>query len=290
MKHAKIICYGPEGFKWNRGLDVSKLENIYKPDVILLQGTWPTHLYPEPGGRIPWKNLQKVTVPKVMYFNELRSAIPERINYVNRNKIDMTLWGTHHIMNQHKKSLFKGHIAKWCPWSVNINIFRPYKRERMYDVAVLGSMMYYPERQKIRETLSWRPDIRVFNRVRPGRGFHLDPKKELIHESYARAIARSKMLIFNAPKGAALKKYYEGMACKTLVLAPIPTDAKKLHFGAERNFVAINENNFVEKVLFYLKNEKERKRIAMNGYRTVRKHHSCQVRAKQIIESMKELM
>lgn len=289
-KHAKIFCYGPEGFKWRRELDVSKLEKSYEPDIILLQATWPTHIYPEPGGRIPWKNLQKVKVPKIMFFNELRSAIAERINYVNRNKIDMTLWGTLKIMNQHKKSLFKGHKAKWNPWSVNINIFKPYKQERIYDAAVLGSMNYYPERRKIREKLWWRPDIQIFNRVRPGRGFNLDPKKAFIHENYARAIARAKMLIFNAPKGAALKKYFEGMACKTLVLAPIPTDAKQLHFKAGKNFVAINENNFVEKTLYYLKNEKERIKIALNGYRTIRKHHSCKVRAKQIISFIEELI
>ena len=289
-KHAEIICYGPEGFNWGNGLDVSKLEKKYKPEVILLQGRWPTHNYPDPGGRIPWENLEKVTVPKVMFFNELRLSVAERIDYVNRNKIDMTLWGTLHIMNQNRKSLFKGHIAKWCPWSVNINVFKAYQQERIYDVAVLGSMKYYPLRKKIRDALEWRPDLKVFNTARPKRGFNLDPKKAFIHENYAKAIARAKMLIFNAPNGAALKKYFEGMACKTLVLAPIPIDAESLRFKAGKNFVEINEDNFVEKVLYYQKNEEERKRIALNGYRTVRKHHSSDVRARQIIKNIEELM
>ena len=81
------------------------------------------------------------------------------------------------------------------------------------------------------------------------------------------------------------------MACGTLVLATKPYfDADRLHFNAGRTFVQVNLNNYLQKVRYYLNNDKERRRITNNADNMIRKHHSSEVRAKQLYNYLKELV
>lgn len=296
-RHVKVSCYGPEGFDWGLGFDTVKLQKAYGADLILLQGRWVSHIWPEPRGRIVWENLCRVRVPKVLFFNELRKELKPRFEMINRNRIDMTLWGTSTVMDSACDDLFPGHKLRWLPWSVNTDVFKDYGYTRKYDVAALGAThggpgihhIYYPLRWEMRQILRERKDLTFTSGRRPSRGFHL-PSDALIHEKYARLIANSKILLFDTKQGFALKKYFEGMACKTLVMAPNPYfDAERLHFKAGVNFVEINSDNFLDKTLYYLEHEKERERIAENGYLTVRKYHSCRVRAEQLFNFLEEL-
>jgi len=56
------------------------------------------------------------------------------------------------------------------------------------------------------------------------------------------------------------------------------------------NFVEVDIDNYMEKVRYYLDNEKERRRIANNAYAMVRKYHSSDMRAKQLIGYLEELL
>ncbi len=290
-KHARVITYGPEGFRWGRGIDALKLEKIYKPDVIILQGRFVTFDWPKKHGKVPWKNLGKTSAPKALFFNELKTLLDRRIEEIKRDKIDMTLWGTHKIMSE-KTNFFKGHKKRWLPWCVDTNIFKDYGFKRIYDVALLGALdPTYPLRSKAKSVLSNMKGINFLWRPRPSRAIRLGPNEAFIHERYAKDIARSKILLFDSYRGFAIKKYYEGMACKTLILATNPyLDAERLHFKDGVNFVAINESNYLQKIQYYLKNEKERIRITENAYKMVRKYHSAEVRAEQLYGYLKELV
>lgn len=291
-KHARVISYGPQGFRWGRGIDVVNLERIYKPDVVLLQGRWVSWKYPKYGGVVPWKNLAKVKAPVAMHFTELKTNLVERINWMKRRNIDMTFWGTHTIMQQHKGRFHKGHKARWLPWSVPTDIFKDYGFKRTYDVAVLGAMMNcYPLRTKARKELSRMNNIQLLTMPRPPRDIRLPSKDAFIHRNYAQAIAHSKILLFDTQEGYAIKKYYEGMASGTLVMATNPYfDAKRLHFKDGVNFVQVGLNNYLQKVQFYLNNDKERRRITNNAVNMIKKHHSSEVRAKQLYNHLKELI
>jgi len=307
-KYAEVIPYGPEGFQWGKGIDVVKLQKIYKPDAILLQGRWINFKYPRPRGRIDWQNLRKVTVPTVLLFNELNAGLGQRIAWINKNRIDLTLWGTYHIMNQLRGYMFKGHKMRWFPWWADTKIFKDYGYARENDVAILGSLPGHPLRGVMWNTIRTRTDFKFFRRERPSHdALHLNPKTAFIHGNYARAIAKSKILIFDSapPRSIthpfkkheivakasvyALKKFWEGMACKTLVMAPEPVDAKRLGFKAGHNYVEINRDNFTKKIKYYLKHPDERKKIALNGYNIVRKRHTVNRRARQLIQYIKML-
>ncbi|GAH58077.1 unnamed protein product, partial [marine sediment metagenome] len=113
----KVICYGPEGFNWGHGIDVTKLEKIYKPDVVLLQGRYVAFKWPRPRGRVDWKNLNKLKAPVAYMFDEINADLKQRIGWVNANHIDMSLWVTHRCMLQQRSRFFKDHKTRWLPWS-----------------------------------------------------------------------------------------------------------------------------------------------------------------------------
>lgn len=293
-EHVKIINYGPRFTRkrWTRlNLDVAKLKRRYEPDLILLQGFWNMNGTPV----INWKNLDKVTIPKAVFFSDPHNSPQKRTEWINKNKIDVSLQALKERMPLFRSQLYEGHKMFWVPWCINLNVYRDYELNRTYDVAILGSSKpnYYPLRDKIWKTLlsqkTRKEGIRVFHRPRPPGGYNVDIEKTLMRESYAMAIARCKIHVFTGSRlNYPVQKYIETMGCNTLALATIPLDASDLHFIPGHNFIEINAENFMEKIRYYLRNGDERKRIALNGYRMVRETHSCSIRAKQVIKSLED--
>ena len=184
--------------------------------------------------------------------------------------------------------------CEWLPHSVDTRIFRDYNLPIEFDVVSAGSRMksVYPLRRQIESTLANTTDIRFA--APPHARFELmkgeTPSKALIRENFAMFLTRSKMFAFGPSiYKYAVMKYFEGMACNTMVMAPTPFDAKDLHFVPGANFVEINEQNFLERIRYYLVNEEERREIARNGLRTVKKHHTVEIREKQLIRYLKAI-
>lgn len=293
-----LTCFGPgyQNYRYASLLsfitfssryDIFKIiRRIYgreNPDVIILDAFWPPCCQ--------WENLDKIKIPKVLFVSDPHEAPVEKIEYINRNNIDLALFAYKHYI-----SSFKDKISckiGWLPWSVNTNVFKPYFLDRQYDVTLLGSMTpsTYPLRVKIRDELRKRSDIKFFTQKAPSSSWNLNPKKILMRESYARIISQSKILIFDTSiYNYALGKFYEGMACETLVMAPLPYDGKELHFEPGYNFVTINEHNFTEKIEYYLTHKDEREEIARRGYETIKKYHTTEIRAEQLVGYLKEIV
>jgi len=180
--------------------------------------------------------------------------------------------------------------VKWLPCSINPDIFKDYGFKRIYDVilvAQLRNRRVYPLRVKIADILQKHQEIKSFVRQSPGYSHHLDITKEIVHENYAKMIAQSKIFPFGCGKIGGGKspsqKLYEITSCNTLVMMDTPKNIKELHFKPEEDFVIIDENNLLEKIRYYLKHDNERVKIAQKGYETVRKYHTNEIRAKQLI-------
>ncbi len=113
----------------------------------------------------------------------------------------------------------------------------------------------------------------------------------LIRDNYAKFLSHSRIFIFDSSVyNYALMKYTEGLACKTLVMAPRPHDAEDLHFVAGENFVEVNEANFLDKIRYYLRNEEERNEISENGMKTVLKYHTLEKRGEQLVTYLRSLL
>ena len=74
-------------------------------------------------------------------------------------------------------------------------------------------------------------------------------------------------------------KYVEAMASKTCLFANEPVDADIVGLIDGVNYVKIDEENFTEKITYYLEHEAERKRIAENGYLFAMERYSCYAQA-----------
>lgn len=285
-KMERLVFYGPRypNFLFFGRWDVPKIiQHVYpndNPDVILIDHNWKVSRQ--------WKNLEKIEIPKAFIISDPHHEPSKKMAYIRKNKIDLTLFVLKHTLKQFKDKI--DCPVGWLPWSVDTRVFRDYGFERKYDVTFLGAAdRFYPLRQKILETLPKTPGIKFFTKSHPGK-WNIDPKKDLCRENYAKVLAQSKIFIFGT--GIAnypVAKFFEAMACNTLVMAPMPLDGEDLHFKPEYNFIEINEENFLEKIRYYLRHENERREIAKLGCETIGKYHTVAVRAKRLVDYLKTI-
>lgn len=185
------------------------------------------------------------------------------------------------------------------PWFIDPTIYKPKEGEKKWDVAFMGSYSrkVYPLRYEIVKEL---PKVCKEKKWKyllcgrpPGKTIERHIQKLINHgyyvgTRYAEALASCKILIFGSSIFKyPVSKYFEAMACKTLVMADTPQMAEILHFKPDWNFVEINPKNWKEKLDYYLTNEEEREKIANRGYETVMRYHTSKIRAKQLVSYLK---
>ncbi len=291
-KITDMVKYGPmfpSYIEHKEIVDVPTLEKIFEPDIILLQGFRKKEMLELDR----WKNLKKTSAPKAIFFSNPHVDPQIRANIINQAEIEMSLQHVKGWIHKYKPLFTPNHKMRWVPFCINPDVFKDYGFDRLYDVAILGAMSpeVYPLRFLVANTLLRRKDLKILYSPRPRGGYVPDPNKAFMRANYAKAIARCKMMIFCTCKFKyPVQKFIETMGCKTLGLADIPLDAKELHFKPDYNFVEINNNNFENKIHHYLEHENERRKIIENGYNTVMKYHTCEIRAKQILHYLEELL
>ena len=270
--------------------DVVIIVRNQNPDVILIDGFFPLSAV--------WKNLDKIKIPKAIIIHDAHYKLQEQLDYIKRNKIDLCLSVCKFVF---RSSIFRKWVDAnktvnfgWLPHAVNIDVFRDYGLERIWDVVSSGSYdkKVYPFRVKIKNTLERTKDIKFlmpkharFDLIKGKPSSHI-----LIRENYAKFLSQSKIFLFGSSiYNYPAAKYFEGMGSNTLVMAPLPNDATDLHFIPDENFIEVNEKNFLEKIHYYLKRDDERYQIALRGMETVRKYHTVQKRAKQLINYLESI-
>jgi hypothetical protein len=179
----------------------------------------------------------------------------------------------------------------WLPHHADLSLFKELNISKDIPMLMMGavSKYYYPLRFKILQSLSNNPDF-VYH-PHPGYRNIDDQEGKFVREKYVNEINRAKIfftcdLIYKYP----INKYFEVLACKTLLLAPDSQELYDLGFRAGENFVSINEDDFLEKAEYYLQNDQERDRIANNGYNLVREKHSTKIRAKELITIIEKIL
>lgn len=179
----------------------------------------------------------------------------------------------------------------WLPHFFNPAIFKDYELEKDIDYLLLGKVAwYYPLRRRILETMRGIPGF-VY-RKHPGyRNINEGEAKVFVGESYAKEISRAK-IFFTCDSNLhyPVIKYYEVLACNTLLLAPSLRELTDLGFTPGKHFVEINKTNFLEKAKYYLEHEEERKKIAQQGYEMVHKQHTVAIRANQLVSYIQKIL
>ena len=181
----------------------------------------------------------------------------------------------------------------WLPHHVNTDIFRDYGLTKDIDYLMMGAVheTVYPLRYKILKHMQNMPNF--VNHEHPGyRNIDEDEIGTVFAgERYAREINRAKIFLTdNSIYSYPLAKYFEVLACNTLLLAPSTNELTDLGFIPGVHFVDINEDNFAEKAAYYLGHEAERARIARQGFEMVHSRHSTKQRAAEFLKMIKEIL
>jgi len=84
-------------------------------------------------------------------------------------------------------------------------------------------------------------------------------------------------------------KFTEVLACGTLLITVKPEDMQAAGFKNGEHFVVFKGlDDLKKKINYYLKHEKERKKIALKGMKFVHSHHNNDIRVKQFIDKIHE--
>ena len=271
--------------------DIVKVCRQVEPEVIFIDSFFP----PSPA----WRNLVEVDIPKAILVSDPHYMLREKLQYITRNHVDLCLFDHKFVMDlklfHSWRSRNEAVALGWLPHCVNTEVFRDYAFSRTIDVASSGSTVQsiYPLRYKIMTELQRVTDFKFV--MPPHARYDMARGKAasgaLIRDNYAKFLAHSKIFIFDSSiYNYALMKYTEGMACKSLVMAPTPHDAENLHFIAGENFVEVNEANFLNKIRYYLRHEEERNEISENGMNTVLKYHTLEKRCEELVTYLGALL
>lgn len=184
---------------------------------------------------------------------------------------------------------------------VSPEVFKPVDAPKKFDATFLGAVghPWYPLRYRVYRQLPRIADKEGWNVIvrlsPPGRSLTRKMSRlygqHYVGSRYATVLALSKIFIFGTSIFKyPLLKFPEAMACKTCVMADTPYTAEELHLVPGYNYVAINENNWVARLKYYIKHDKEREEIAERGYETFLKYHTTDIRAQQVVDFLGSLM
>ncbi len=172
--------------------------------------------------------------------------------------------------------------AIYLPFCVDIDVYKNLNMNRVVDVmAVFSSGTHaYPRRQRVQKTLNYAGRKRNFKAM----------TRPVFHQQYVSYLNQCKIFVTSNNKwGTISMKYYEVMACGTLLLADPPVDLGKVGLRDKVHLVLYNSmDDLVDKVSYYLNHPDERQTIANNGMEITRNIHSTTYRIKQLTDIVNE--
>ncbi len=248
-----------------------------KPDFILLLNDIGKHMRPL------IKGLSRTSIPVGLFVNDVHRFVELRRNYITKHRIEHLFTVTREKFIE----LYPDFINKmeWFPHFIHTEIYRDYGLKKDINLLMMGAVNeIYPLRQQIIKTYDRNLDF-VYHKHPGYREFSKQEEdRHFIGKSYAKELNRAK-IVFTCPSVFCYPviKYFEVLACKSLLLAPTFPELEDLGFVPNYHFVPINEQNFQEKASHYLENEAERQQIAEQGYQFIRQKHSLKARTKSLV-------
>jgi len=279
-KQARVLVWDKDNWEMYYILKLMKNRN-FKPDFILhydfvYNYSFAPRIY----------GLSHTRVPKGVYYFDLQVQKDERIQFIEKNGIDLVFCTSRDLFLREYKGL--QNKFRWLPFSIDPNIFKDWKLRKTIDFLLMGNMWkgWYPFRKKVLEVM----------RGKRGFVYHGHPWKSKTNkngnytgEDYAREINRAKIFFTCGTKyGYPVKKFFEVPACNTLLIAQGNKDLGGLGFIDGENYVRGTEGDFYDLAMYFLHNRKERERIALNGYNLVHSRHTNQVRVKEFLDMVRK--
>lgn len=254
------------------------------PDFILLANDLGKDIFPVIHG------LSSVKIPVGLLVHDVHRFTESRRHFIRKNQIRHLF----SVVRDKFYDCYPEYINKmtWLPHWINPHLYKDYRLNKEIDLLMMGAVNpVYPFREKVLQFYQSEPNF-IYHR-HPGYGDVKSLKNDTyyIGEKYAKEINRAK-IFFTCPSiyHYPVKKYFEALACNTLLLAPTFKELEDLGFIPGTHFVAVNEHNFMEKAKYYLENKTERNKIARQGYEFIHKSHSLPIRARQLVKSIDSIL
>ena len=177
----------------------------------------------------------------------------------------------------------------WVPNSVDVGKYLV-KKKRDIDVAFIGATYdCYPLRKEINEGLYYAARGHHILCRGGARGPNDAKTNQVLGGDYVDALLRSRILIFDCSVYRyPVMKFFEGMAAGCMVMSDAPYMADKLGFVHRVSYAEINLLNWDEALQYYLEHPEDVDRIAAQGRKVVKRQHSHDVRAKQLVSILKK--
>ncbi|WBW96637.1 glycosyltransferase family protein [Oceanirhabdus sp. W0125-5] len=251
-----------------------------KPDFILLNDLRPTRC-PKITG------LSNLTIPFGIIMHDLHYRPNDRIKFVRDNNVKY-IFSIYRDEFYRRFPFYKNRMY-WIPHFIEPNTFKDYGLPKTIDYLMMGAIANtYPLRAEMLSIMKKEPGF-VYHK-HPGYR-NIENPKEFAGTTYAKEINKAKIfltdgLIYHYP----VMKYYEVLACNTLLLAPKSKELLDLGFLPGKHFVSVHRRDFLQKSRYYLAHEEERKEIAKNGFEMVHAKHSAAHRANQFIQMVEKIL
>ncbi|TCN27833.1 glycosyltransferase family protein [Mesobacillus foraminis] len=254
------------------------------PDFILLANDLGKEMFPIIHG------ISSIDIPVGLFVNDVHRFTKTRRHFIRKNAIQYLFSATRDKFIESYPELKDNLI--WFPHFINPHVYKDYGLKKDIDLLMMGAVNdTYPLRKKILEFYQHRPNFLYHSH--PGYELENPAARDVFYigEKYARELNRAK-IFFTCPSVYyyPVMKYFEALACRTLLLAPAFKELEDLGFIPGKHFVAIDEYNFMEKALYYLENEKERKKITDAGFEFIHRTHTLPIRTRQLISHIKTII
>lgn len=277
LGHEVVTC-GRSGEKAQDSLDI-KLDSFYVPLEEILNKAKKAKFEPDliflyyPSTQFLVLNIENSPIPTAVY-------VIDTPNYFLRTLLKGYVLLFDYIFCAQKdffEELKTGGLKNvwWCTFACDSTIHKNYNCNKKNDLVFLGSItpLHNPRRWIYLKILE--------------KKFNLKLGKNMYFEKMAKLYSQTK-IIFNLPPSYELNpRLFEGMACGSLVLTPCYQMGVNDLFKNKKHFVTYkNLWDLLNKINFYLKNEKDREYITHQGEKLVLKNHSYLNRVHQILNAV----
>jgi len=267
----EVIYYG-RGYKdFNPNFNLEQIiKRKYKnsqPDVVMTYGRRYT---------LPFKGIGEVeNVIKInVAMDYMRpDAMKNQNEMFKDHKYDL-LFGTTMIAINSLKENNVCERVHFLPFSVNTNIYKNLNLIKTRDVLIAFTIRddIYPNRSKLKGILKKMKVTKMDGRP--------------IRYKLVEAINKCKIIITSNNKWNSMSmRYTETLASGGFLLTDKPGDLDILGYVDKRHLVVYKDfRDFQDKIRYYLKNDKERNKIAKQGMNFVRTNHSCKRRVEEFTQ------
>jgi hypothetical protein len=246
------------------------LPDVSIHDLIDEHGKADLFLYIEPLGLIP-RGLDSSPIPTACVLSDVHRNLKARLMLAK-------LFDQVFLYQRNYIGRFRDHdpgAVHWFPYACDTEMFRDLGLPRDLDVAFIGQLFHRKsERRRIIGALA--------------RTYRINEQRYYAQKEIPEIYSRAKIVV-NLPVGDDLNfRFFEALSCGVLLLTKRLANGQEELFDEDVHYIAFTtEQELLEKVEFYLRNEVERKKIALAGHEEVVKNHSLAARLETLLDNVR---